>query len=274
MSSMNSASFLPEDYLEQKAERRTNVICLTLFAVVMVAVFGAFLVTNRQWTQVRAAQQSINVAYQEAAMQIEQLTELEQQREQMLHKAELAASLVERVPRSILLAELINRMPPRLSLIEFTLASEKIIAAAQDASKKDTGRLAGGKPQRGATREEAGAEARRIDPTRYMVRVTMTGVAPTDLEVSRYMAELNGYKLLHNVALEYSEEHEIEGQKMRQFRIKFTLDPDADVRQIQPLKKPRNIHNPMMDELRFAPTISPEAAGATITPGGASDNGE
>jgi len=251
---MNSASFLPEDYLEQKAERRTNVICLTLFAVVMVAVFGAFLVTNRQWTQVRAAQQSINGAYQEAAMQIEQLTELEQQREQMLHKAELAASLVERVPRSILLAELINRMPPRLSLIEFTLTSEKIVAPATDQPVvTGTGRLAGGKPQRGATKEEAGEKARRIEPTRYMVRVTMTGVAPTDLEVSRYMAELNGYSLLHNVALEYSEEHEIEGQKMRQFRIRFTLDPDADVREIQPLMKKRSIHNPMVDELRFAP---------------------
>ena len=254
---MNSASFLPEDYLEQKAERRTNVICLTLFAVVMVAVFGAFLVTNRQWTQVRSAQHSINAAYQEAAMQIEQLTQLETQREQMLHKAELAASLVERVPRSILLAELINRMPPRLSLIEFTLTSEKIVVtAAPAATAASTGRLAGGKPQRVPTKEEVGAQSKRVEPTRYLSKVTMTGVAPTDLEVSRYMAELNGYSLLQNVALEYSEEHEIEDQKMRQFRIKFTLDPDADVREIQPLMKKRSIHNPMVDELRLAPAMS------------------
>jgi Tfp pilus assembly protein PilN len=253
---MNSASFLPEDYLEQKAERRTNVICLTLFAVVMVAVFGAFLVTNRQWTQVRAAQHSINGAYQEAAMQIEQLTELETQREQMLHKAELAASLVERVPRSILLADLINRMPPRLSLIEFTLTSEKIVVTSKNPVQTGgTGRLGSGKPQRAPTKEDVVEQSRRIEPTRYMARVTMTGVAPTDLEVSRYMAELNAYSLLHNVALEYSEEHEIEGQKMRQFRIKFTLDPDADVREIQPLMKKRSIHNPMADELRFAPKL-------------------
>lgn len=220
----------------------------------MVAVFGAFLVTNRQWTQVRAAQQSINVAYQEAAIQIEQLTELEDQREQMLHKAELAASLVERVPRSILLAELINRMPPRLSLINLTLTSEKIIKPDVDpAANTGTGRLAAGRPERASTKEEAAQQSRRIEPTRYMVRVTMTGVAPTDLEVSRYMAELNNYDLLQNVALEYSEEHEIEDQTMRQFRIKFTLDPDADVREIQPLMKKRSIHNPMVDELRFAP---------------------
>ena len=44
---MTDASFLPDDYLAHQAEKRTNVISLTLFVVVMFAVFGAFLVTNR-----------------------------------------------------------------------------------------------------------------------------------------------------------------------------------------------------------------------------------
>ncbi len=123
---MHHASFLPEDYLAQKAERRTNLICLTLFVVVMIAVFGAFLVTNRQWTHVKRSQEAINARYREVAKQIEALTELETQREQMLEKAELAAALVERVPRSILLAELINRMPDRMALTKFELASEQI----------------------------------------------------------------------------------------------------------------------------------------------------
>ena len=41
---MSTTSFLPEDYLDQKAERRTNMISLALFAIVMVSVFAAFLV--------------------------------------------------------------------------------------------------------------------------------------------------------------------------------------------------------------------------------------
>ncbi len=120
---MSNTSFLPEDYLDQKADRRTNVVSLTLFGIVMVAVFAAFLFTNQQWTQVKAAQASINSQYQDAAAQIERLNELERQKNQMLNKAELAAALVERVPRSILLAELINRMPPRLGLLKFDLRS-------------------------------------------------------------------------------------------------------------------------------------------------------
>ena len=45
---MSNTSFLPEDYLDQKADRRTNVVSLTLFGIVMVAVFAAFLFTNQQ----------------------------------------------------------------------------------------------------------------------------------------------------------------------------------------------------------------------------------
>ncbi|MHC4908995.1 MAG: hypothetical protein ACYTF9_04660, partial [Planctomycetota bacterium] len=77
-------TFLPEDYIAQKAERRTNIICIALFLVVMAGVFGAFVVTNRQWTRVKERQNEINHRYQNAAMQIEDLNELERQRDDML----------------------------------------------------------------------------------------------------------------------------------------------------------------------------------------------
>ena len=245
---MSNASFLPEDYLVQKAERRTNLICLTLFGVVMIAVFGAFLVTNRQWTKVKSDQREINEQYQQAAQQIERLTELEQQKQQVLDRADLAAALVERVLRSVLLADLINRMPTRLSLLEFELSSEKIRVMSSPGKPASTGgRLAA--PVRGKTKEEAAAEVKKIEPPQYKVTLKMIGLAPTDLEVSRYMQELNGYELLDSVNLEYSKEREVEGQIMRQFKIIMSLDPDADVRTVTPLAKPRGLRNPMDDSV-------------------------
>ena len=74
---MSNASFLPEDYLDQRAERRTNLISLTLFAIVMVSVFAAFLVTNSKWSQVKDTQRAINAEYAQAADKITRLTELE-----------------------------------------------------------------------------------------------------------------------------------------------------------------------------------------------------
>ena len=250
---MTNASFLPEDYLEERAERRTNLISLVVFGVVMITVFAAFLVTNREWTQVRAAQEAINSQYQLAARQIDELTELEQQREQMLNKAELAAALVERVPRSILLAELINRMPPRLSLLEFELKSEKIRAPRQLPRNRRVGRHSA--PKRAPTREQASAEQTKIEPPRQIVTISMVGVAPTDVEVSRFMSALTSYALLRNVTLDYSEEREMDGRMMRQFGINMKLARNADVRRAEALLIPQDIRNPMTDELQL---ISPD----------------
>ena len=247
---MTNASFLPEDYLDERAERRTNLISLVLFGVVMITVFAAFLVTNREWTQVRAAQEAINSQYQLAARKIDELTELEQQREQMLNKAELAAALVERVPRSILLAELINRMPPRLSLLEFELKSEKVRAPRKLPNTRRVGRQSG--PKRAPTREQAAAEQQKIDVPRQVVMISMVGVAPTDVEVSRFISALTSYSLLSNVTLDYSEEREMEGRMMRRFAIKMTLANNADVRRAEALHKPQDIRNPMTDEPQLA----------------------
>jgi Tfp pilus assembly protein PilN len=263
---MHQASFLPDDYLALKHDRRTNLICLSLFAVVMIAVFGAFLVTNRQWKTVRQAQTLINSSYQEAAEKIDSLTELESQKEQMLNKAELAAALVERVPRSILLAELINRMPNRLSLLEFDMKSDKLKKPPPKAEEAETGRRGGAKAAK--TKEEAAQEQKKVEAPRYVVEIGLTGVAPSDLEVSRFMAELNAYPLLRDVTLEYSEEKEVEGQIMRRFNIKMALDPEADVRSVRPLVKPRDLRNPMSDDLAIPVQIGSAAAPGRAAPEG------
>lgn len=247
---MATNSFLPEDYLAKRAEKRTNMICLALFAVVMAAVFGAFLVTNQQWTQVKSAQAMINTNYQDAGKQIQELSELEKQRDDMLNKAELAAALVERVPRSILLAELINRMPPQLGVLEFDLRSDRRQPQQQTVQRTGNQRISGA--NRAQTREQANETVNKVEAPQYNVTVAMVGVAPTDLEVSRYMAELNAYPLLRDVTLVYSEEKEIEGRRMRQFRISMSLANDADVRKVEPLAVSR-MRNPMVDDLMIAP---------------------
>lgn len=261
---MSNESFLPEDYLARRAERRTNFISMTLFVVVMIAVFGAFLVTNRQWSQVKSAQETINSQYHEAAMKIQELGQLETQREQMLDKAELIGSLVERVPRSILLAELINRMPPRLSLLEFELDATEIkpkrSADEEKSGKKGGKRLS--KPKRAKTKEEVveEQEEQKLAPPKYLVTIEMVGVAPTDIEISRFMAELLEHELLDSVRLDYSEQKDVDGQDMRQFKVILKLDPEADVRNIEPLYVPRNLKDPMSDEVLFPSGDSTAAA--------------
>ena len=178
----------------------------------------------------------------------------------MLSKARLAAALVERVPRSILLAELINRMPPRLGLLEFELKSQKVKAARKAPKRQgSTGRIG---PSRARTREEAAQlqDDTKVEAPRYQVNLTLVGIAPTDVEVSQYITELNGYPLLKDVKLEYSEERKVDGDKMRQFEIQMTLDTRADVRDAAPTIKRNSVGDAMDDKVRITPGMGGTAA--------------
>jgi len=71
-------SFLPEDYVEKRIERRTNYICLSLFVVVLLGVVGAYMVTYRQRAGIKEQRRLVNTAYSDAARRLEQLEKLQQ----------------------------------------------------------------------------------------------------------------------------------------------------------------------------------------------------
>jgi hypothetical protein len=95
-----SASFLPEDFVVETRERRTGLLAVVLFPIMILAVFAAFLVTNRQWTEVRAAQASVDQETERVAREISEMKSLEKIRAQMDAKAELARGLLEGVLRA------------------------------------------------------------------------------------------------------------------------------------------------------------------------------
>ncbi|MCC6907351.1 MAG: PilN domain-containing protein [Phycisphaerales bacterium] len=247
---MPHASFLPEDYLAQRAERRTSILSLTLFIVVMTAVVGAFLVTNRQWSRVKVEQQEINIHYTEAAKRIGELEELERQKQQLVERAEVAAALVERVPRSILLAELINRMPDAVSLQEFDLKSEKEKVKRPAPSATKVKSITGDKNARKPTKAEE-ADERKIEVPSYMVVIEMEGIAPSNQHVAEYLTKLGQCSLLRDVELRYSKESKVEEQSVRVFRIRAILDPKADAKQFEPLKLRRTMRDPTENTLEF-----------------------
>ena len=220
----NAPSFLPDDYVREARERRSGVFALALFAIVMGTVFSAFLVTNRQWSAVRSAQANVNDSTESAAKEIQEMKNLEAMRAQMVEKAELARGLIEPVPRSVLLASLVNTMPPDLSLLELELKSEEIKVVKPIAT-------AGAEPKarRSLKNKEPEAPA-KPQAVRRRVIVNATGVAPDDHDVSSWMGALARIPFLSSIRLEVDEEKEINDITMRQFRISMRIEPDADVR--------------------------------------------
>ena len=240
------STFLPEDYVERKAERRTNLISVTLFVIVTMGVIAAFFVTNRQWNDVKHYQQAINVRYTQAAKDIEQLKVLEEQKQDLLEKAELTTALIEKVPRSILFSEMINRMPKnRIVLLEFELNSKRldkpVVVRPIKRTKKAAASGSGSKSK--SLADKAVKEAQDAEPTvkapRFEIELAIVGVAPRHRDIAHYVAALQQCELIESVELKYSEATTIKEREMNKFRIEAKLRSDADARRINPLESPR-----------------------------------
>lgn len=235
-----SASFLPEDFVVETRERRTGLLAVVLFPVMILAVFAAFLVTNRQWTEVRAAQASVDQETERVAREISEMKSLEKIRAQMDAKAELARGLLEPVPRSVLLAVLTNTMPSNVALASFELRTEQIKPTKADAKsdakndakndakadpKTRSARPAASKPRSGAAAPEATPE-----PVRRRTHIVLVGLAPSLLEVGRWMTALERVPVFAAVRLELMEEKALDGVKLSEFRIAIRIEPEADLR--------------------------------------------
>src|SRR5437773_2504607 len=123
MGSPNQLSFLPDDYLERKAQRRTNAICAVIFCVVIGGVAATFTLSEKATKTIDSEYASVDAQYVNEAKRIEQVRQMHEKQQRMAHQAELTASLLERVPRSFILAELTNSLPGGVSLLDFQMES-------------------------------------------------------------------------------------------------------------------------------------------------------
>lgn len=237
MTTNGPTSFLPEDYLAQRQETKTNIIHLVLFGVVLFGVIGAFFVTHRQWASVRDQQFEINRQYTAENEKIEQLKALEKQKAEMLDKAEVTTALIERVPRSILLAELINRMPERVTLSEVAVQSKRLPDETPKSAKPT------GAPQTLSATKPGGPGAptapAKPRPARYEYTIVMIGYSAADQDVADFQTSLKECPLITGVDLASSLDQTVNEVQLRKFKLEAKLRPDADARRIEPLQVPR-----------------------------------
>lgn len=250
---MTDNSFVPEDYLDKRAARRTNLICVTLFIVVMGAVVGAYFFTDKQRVDVRGELADVNERVAEAGRRLEQLDQLQKSKDQMLRKAKITGTLVERIPRSLLLSQLINNMPTTLSLLELELSTEVI------QYKSNAPRTAMDKAKQKADAKSKN-EPDLPDPKATRMTLLITGVARTDVEVAQFMNDLTKLPLFASVNLGFSEEIKIQDEPMRKFKIEAAIEQAIDLERFEPLMVKRLKQNPMGN------TIAIDSEGRFIAP--------
>jgi len=216
--------FLPDEYIEHRQDRRMHILAISLLLIVLSGVGIAFLAKQADWYRVRDIQSQISLRYEDAADQVRILTELESRQELIAKRAELAASLIDRLPRSVLLARFINHMPDGLGLLEFDLTAARLPSLSSEELPSKSNR-----PARAKTVAEVEADP-RVEAPRWRTDISMLGFAPTDVHVSALLAALKADRLLQEVSLQFSEETTLNDLPVRQFHIKASIGPDGDCR--------------------------------------------
>ncbi len=212
---MNTINLLPQDYIQRRAQHRGNLICAVLFGIVIVSICGAAVVSERSNQRTREVCNRMNTAYADAAKLIDEVHKLEAQKQKMLDKAKRSAALMERMPRSYLLAMLSNALPDGASLKSVRMAMQTV---AQPESAKP-------KTKAAAVKAAAKAKAPKV-----AVVLSIKGKATTDVQVARFIARLAAHPLTDVVDLSYSKEsRDQQKETAREFQLTVMLKPDADV---------------------------------------------
>src|SRR4051794_40923505 len=209
MAAPNELSFLPEDYLEGKTRRRANALCAGLSVIVMGAIASAFWLTERSMGGVETRAAKVDREFTDAARSIEQVNKMKAQQRKIVRQAELAASLVEKVPRSNLLAEFTNSLPPGTSLLDFALESRL---------KANVGPAMTDRERRRAAQQQQPTGPAQAEPVKYDVFLKVTGIADTDVQVAQFMSKLNASNLVTDVRLLISDVYKQGDREMRRFQ--------------------------------------------------------
>lgn len=223
---MANINFVPDDYVQGNESRRTNLVYLVLFAVVMTALGGSFVAIKLRQRACIANQKIVNERMAEIKEVIGQFEQLQAKRKEMMKTALTTAELLEPVPRSVLLASLTNNLPSGVSLVKLQLVQKK---SKQTSGTSPAPRAS--KYQAAQTKEEAGQgsqERREENPEQLLeTHISIGGTAPSDLQVAAYIERLSCSTLMDNVALVESKECKIDDNTFRQFKLTAMLRKDV-----------------------------------------------
>jgi len=207
--------------MERRGRRRATLLCLGLAGVAVLALGGMCALYVMRAFSVSSLRAVVEQQYREAGRQIEQLKLLEDRKADLVRKVELSADLLERVPRSHILARLTNALPSDTSLQVLVMSSVEVeVPAPKPTTTKED--KASAAPSKG------GKSKRPEKIRRREIQFRVDGLAVTDVQVAEYIARLTADPLFEEVNLKFSEEFPYEpGVTMRRFELTFRLSLEA-----------------------------------------------
>lgn len=223
-------SFLPQEYVKGRSQFRANVMALLLFVLVLGGVVGAFVVNHQRWRRVHVEQKQVTASFELEATKIQQLKELEKQREALVERAEVVTALKDRIPRSVLIGEVVRAIPGGLTLTRVNLEGERIKPPPPKVDPKaaaKTRTLKGKSVGAGKDRPE---EAPKVHPPKFKFTLSIEGIAIENDQVADFLTAIKRSPLFEEVELPLIDETIINKQAYRKFKLTMNLREQGDAR--------------------------------------------
>jgi len=217
--------FLPSDYAEKKAKRRADIILLSLFGVTVGAIGVTWHLCEKELAAAEASYAEVNHRYTQAARRIEQVNQMRERQKSVADRIELSASLLERMPRSNLLAEITNALPEGVVLSQVELQAKRIKQASVAAPAAKTSAAKAAPPP-------------RPEPLKFDTTLAIEGTALTEGQVSDYIDSLGRGGYFEDIDLLWVKQEQTKAARdsgrgptdVRRFLIALKLDPSAEAR--------------------------------------------
>jgi Tfp pilus assembly protein PilN len=208
---MANIDFVPDDYMQHRDSSRSNFLYLILFAAVMGAIGVTFSIIKIRQKAAEAELLLVNSKLGQAGKQVAQLEELKTKSKAMMKTMMMTSELLEPVPKSVILACLTNNLPGGVSLLKLNMVEKEVKAPS------------GGSAASSQYEAASAAAGSVVNEKVIETRLSIEGIAPSDIEVAIYISRLDGSILLDEVALVESKEHKIDKVKFREFKLSAIL---------------------------------------------------
>ena len=212
---MSQVNFLADTFIREQTRKARASSEVALIAVVVLAIVGWGVMS---WQEMKDLKGQVRIRQDESAAlheQAAQFTRLSGQCRDLQRQAALQQELALPVNVTGVIATIGSLAPDSL-----TLANMSITSSPPRPTKTVKGKELSSKAQSKLKASRAASARNR------KMRIELSGICPTDRDITDFVGDLTGHQLFSSVKLLHSKSDNIRGAAARQFRIEITVPLD------------------------------------------------
>ena len=215
--------FLPATYhVQRQREHKTLWRRMTVLFFLTLAVLGTWQQRTLR-TKLESRRDELRARAEGLLQSLPVEAKLDQQLRELETQAQLLTTLEFRIPTTRLVAALTNSLPEFVSLSECQAEAGLIEGAVVANAPLATPSANKEKPPP----FEADLTELKNASSRTTTMLTLTGFAPDDSAISRYLVQLKETGLFERVTLAYSGQHRVRDEALRTFQVRLQVKSTA-----------------------------------------------